>query len=283
MHEPGIIIRPDLPLAVVVGAGGLGYAVARRLGQAYRILLADRDEVHLGEKVEELRAAGFDAKGLRVDVTRPDDIAALAQEAQRLGPPRALAHVLGLSIAAGDFAAILSVNLVGAAMVAAHFREIMVPGGCAVLISSSSAHMRGITAAELLPLLDAPLAPDCVVSLQHRLGSGATAAEAYSLSKAGLNRLCQRSAASWGEHGLRIVSLSPGLIATPMGAEAYRHSQTKRNMLDAVPLKREGTMPEIAEVVEFLLSDRASFLSGTDILVDGGMVAALGQRRASIS
>jgi NAD(P)-dependent dehydrogenase (short-subunit alcohol dehydrogenase family) len=79
----------------------------------------------------------------------------------------------------------------------------------------------------------------------------------------------------WGDRGARIVSLSPGLIATTMGALEFANSPQKRQLYEQTPLQREGTMVEIADAVEFLTSDRASFISGTDLLVDGGIAAAI--------
>ena len=80
---------------------------------------------------------------------------------------------------------------------------------------------------------------------------------------------------AWAERGARIVSLSPGMIATPMGAIELASQPEKRRLLEATPLGREGTMVEIADAVEFLVSDRASYITGTDILVDGGVAAAV--------
>jgi len=91
--------------------------------------------------------------------------------------------------------------------------------------------------------------------------------------------MCRRDAFEWGKKGARIVSLSPGLIATPMGALEFQNQPMKYDLLAATPLQREGTMLEIANVVEFLASDRASFISGTDILVDGGLVGTLQQQK----
>ena len=280
MARIGSSARPDLPLAVVVGAGGLGMAVARRLGQSNRLLVADRDPDHIDHACAKLRAEGCDATPVHCDVTRSEDIARLIDEPANAGPVRTLAHVVGLSIAAQDFHAIVEVNLVGAARVAQAAREIIAPGGCGVFISSSAAHM-GAVPDDLLPWLDDPLHEGFTRGLAERLGADATAANAYMFSKIGLNRMCVRSAGIWGERGLRIVSLSPGLIATPMGAAAYEHSPGKRRLFDAVPLGRECSMIEIAGVVDFLASDRASFISGTDILADGGMIANLRTRAVS--
>lgn len=279
-HKIGSSDRPDLPLAVVIGAGGLGQGVARRLGLDYRVMLADRDEAHLARQVEALRRDGYGAVGQRCDVTKTEDVAALAAAAAAAGPVLALAHVVGLSPSMGDFRAIMAVNLIGAAHMAAAFCPIMAPGGAAVFISSSASHMSPVPDA-LWPLLEQPLADGFLPRLETALGEGASPALAYALSKAALNRLCQREAAAWGARGLRINSLSPGLIATPMGALEFERSPAKHKLLAAVPLGRECTMLEIANITAFLLSSTASFISGTDLLADGGMVAALRNPPAS--
>lgn len=274
MHNIGSSERPDWPVAVVVGAGGLGMAVARRLGQSHRLLIADRDAVHLEQQIARLKDEGHDAAGAVCDVTRGEDIADLTERAASLGPVRTLAYVVGLSPSAADFRAIMSVNLIGAAATAASFRTIMAPGGCGVFISSSAAHMQPVPEATY-EILATALQPDFLSKLEAELGEKATPPYAYSLAKAGLNRMCQREAWTWGAKRLRIVSLSPGLIATPMGALEFVKSPSKHRLLAAVPLERECSMLEIANVVEFLVSDRASFISGTDILVDGGMIGTL--------
>lgn len=266
--------RPEWPTAVVVGAGGLGMAVTRRLGLSHRLLVADRDTDHVERQCAALRSDGYDAVAVTCDVTQPADIARLAAEASTRPAVRTLANVVGLSPAAQDFHAIMAVNLVGATGVADAFVDVLEPGGAAVFISSSAAHMQTIPD-ELLPLLDEPLRGDFLDRLAAMLGADADANRAYTLSKAGLNRLCRRKAADWGRRGLRIVSLSPGLIATPQGAESYKHSSGKVALFEAVPVGRECSMLEIAGVAAFLTSDQASYITGTDILVDGGLIAAV--------
>lgn len=280
MHTIGSSERPDWPLAVVVGAGGLGMAIARRLGQTHRLLLADRDNGHLGVQTARLKDEGHDATPFRCDVTNSNDVTGLALLAARLGPVRTLAYVVGLSPSSSDFRSIMAVNLIGAATMAEAFLGVMAPGGCGLFISSSAAHMQTMPE-DICQTLDTPLQAIFLARLEARLGDEATSAQAYSLAKAGLNRLCQREAWSWGAKGLRIVSLSPGLIATPMGALEFKKSPSKHRLLAAVPLERECTMLEIANVAEFLVSDAASFISGTDVLVDGGMIATLRHHPAS--
>jgi NAD(P)-dependent dehydrogenase (short-subunit alcohol dehydrogenase family) len=273
MHKIGVSKRPDLPLAVVVGAGGMGMAVARRLGQSHRLLLADCNGEHLERQISSLNAEGHDIVGVICDVSAEEDILKLAEQAAGAGPIRTLAYVVGLSPSLGDFRNIMSVNLIGATRAAQAFREKLAPGGCGIFISSSAAHMQTVPE-NFLKVLDTPLAPGFLDNAEA-MATAVTSAQAYMLSKAALIRMCQRVAKAWGRRGLRIISLSPGLIATPQGAREFERSSSKHRLLKEVPLAREGTMLEVANVVEFLASDRASFISGTDILVDGGMIASL--------
>jgi NAD(P)-dependent dehydrogenase (short-subunit alcohol dehydrogenase family) len=204
--------RQDWPTAVVVGAGGLGTAVARRLGLSHRLLVADRDADHVERQCAALRGDGYDAVAVTCDVTRPADIAQLSALASTRPAVKALANVVGLSPAAQDFGAIMAVNLVGASCVADAFEDVLEPGGAAVFISSSAAHMQPVPE-NLLPILDDPLDSEFLATVAAILGANANANHAYSLSKAGLNRMCRRKSIDWGKRGLRIVSLSPGLIA----------------------------------------------------------------------
>lgn len=276
---PGRPRRSDLPLAVVIGAGGMGSAVARRMAQTHRVLLVDIDGDAAQAQADLIARDGADVYTLACDVTDTASVAALSDMAQGLGGFRSLVHVAGLSIAADDFSRILAVNLRGPALVAAALRPLARPGASGILIASLAAHSIRPSQA-LLEVLGTPLAPDLADRVTAVLGAEkATPAAAYTLSKIGLLEMARREATDWGRVGARIVSLSPGLIATPMGALAYEKSAGKRAMFEQSPLSREGSMSEIADAVEFLASDRASFISGTDLLVDGGLAAALGYPR----
>ena len=256
-----------------MGAGGMAMAVARRLGNTHRIMVVDRDPAQLDAQVEALRRDGHDASGVQCDVTKPDDMARVAASANAAGPVRALAHVVGLSPSLGDGPTVLRVNLCGPVLAADAFLPVMAPGSAALFISSMAAHIVDVPKS-LMKILDDPLRPDLVERVTSELGGELSSAQAYQYSKAALIRLCQRRVTQWGERGLRILSLSPGLIATPMGATEFKNP-AKIELYQLSPLKREGTMIEIADAVEFLLSERASFISGTDLLVDGGITAAV--------
>jgi len=272
--EVGTNARPDLPLAVIVGAGGMGMAVARRLGRGHRLLIADKDEAHLARVAEMMKVEGHDMRPCTCDVSDPAAVARLAEMAQAMGGPRAIAHVVGLSPSMGGWRALMACNWVGARLVADAFLPLVTQGTAALFVSSLAAHIFWPTE-ERIALLEQPLTPDFLDRLEPAVGNDANSVIAYYDSKAALIRMCQRLAPVWGRRGGRIMSLSPGLIATPMGALEFKNRPQKYTMLATTPIKREGTMLEIADAVEFLLSDRASFINGIDLLVDGGLTAAM--------
>lgn len=272
--EVGTSKRPDLPLAAIVGAGGMAMAIARRLGQSNRLLLADRDADRLARVESALKGDGFDVATCRCDVTSDADVAAFAAQARAAGPLRVLTHVVGLSPSMGSFDQIMAVNLPGAARVERAFVELAGTGTAAIFISSMAGHLASVDPA-VMAVLDNPLGTDFGDKLSVVVSDELSPGLAYQYSKAALNRMCRVRARDWGARGARIVSLSPGLIATPMGALEFEKQPMKYDLLAATPLTREGTMLEIANVVEFLASDRASFISGTDILVDGGLTGTL--------
>ena len=269
--------RPGLPVALVIGGGGMGMATARRLGQSHRVVLASQSAGKNAEREAALREDGIDAVAVRLDVTDPDSVAELAAFVAGQGPLRTLAHVAGLSPSMGDWHLLLRVNLIGTALMERACLELAVPGTAAVFVSSSAGHLADPPAPEIAAVLDDPLAPDFFDRLGEVVAKDdQTPLQAYRLSKWALNRMCRRRAAAWGAKGARIVSMSPGPIATPMGARELEGPSraVKLKLMEKLPIAREGTMVETADAIEFLASDKASYITGTDLLVDGGIVAA---------
>lgn len=266
--------RPDLPVALVIGGGGMGMSTARRLGQSHRVVLASLSAGKNPAREAALREDGIDAVATQCDITDAESVAELGTFVAAHGRLRTLAHVGALSPATGDWRSLLAVNLVGATHIERMCLELATQGTAAVFVSSLAAHRAAPPTEEVIAVLDDPLSPDFVERLEA-LVPERTALDAYRLSKVALIRMCQRRAAEWGRKGARIVSVSPGLIATPMGAleSAGRSASLKASLLRQTPLGREGTMTETADAIEFLASDRASFITGTDLLVDGGAVA----------
>jgi NAD(P)-dependent dehydrogenase (short-subunit alcohol dehydrogenase family) len=249
-------------------------AIARRVGASHRVLLVDKDEERLDSQLTAMQAEGHDAIGVACDIVEQESVDQLAAAVEKSGPMRTLVHVVGLAPSSEDSAAILRVNLLGPTLVANSLFKLAHQGTAAVFITSLAAHI-GDIAPPLAAALENPLVPGWVERVEDAFGGEIDPGLAYRFSKHGLLRMCQREAPGWGRHGARILSLSPGLIATPFGAREYLRNPGKYRLLEATPLGREVTMIEIADAVEFLVSDKASFISGVDLLVDGGLSAAL--------
>jgi NAD(P)-dependent dehydrogenase (short-subunit alcohol dehydrogenase family) len=256
----------------------MGMSTARRLGQTHRIVLASLSAGKMAAREAALHEDGIDAVGVTCDVTDAASVAKLADFVAARGPLRTLAHVAALSPSMGDWRTVLSVDLIGVAHMERAMLEIIQPGGAAIFVSSIAGHRAALTA-EVIALLDDPLRAGFFERLEAEVKDEASSMLAYSLSKFAVNRMCRRRAGDWGAKGARIVSVSPGLIATPMGAlEIDKQPDIVLNLLRATPLAREGTMMETADAIEFLASGRASFITGCDLLVDGGLIAAMESR-----
>lgn len=274
---PGFESRPDLPIALIVGAGGMAMAIAQRIGQNHRIVLASLADAELHTGQDKLHELGVVSATVVCDITDDISVASLSEQLAELGPVTTLVHVVGVSPSMCDGPTVMRINLAGAARIESAVLPHMKSGGAAVFISSMAAHLTPDPSADLFAILDQPLEPEIVARLESMLGGDLTSAQAYPLSKIGVNRMVCRQALAWGKKGARILSLSPGLIDTPMGAVESKGPSGKQRgaMRHLLPLDRDGSMADIADVVAYLTSANASYISGTDILVDGGLTGAI--------
>lgn len=245
---------------VVVGAGsGIGAAAARALAGSRPLLLADRD-------LDAVRTVAEDvgAEAATCDVSDDASVSALAARVDRIG---------ALVVAAGVWRApapmVYDVNLAGTARVLRAFESRAHAGSVAVCIASTAGHIPK-PAASLLAVLDDPLAPDLLGRLAAEGVDVDDADEAYALSKVGVLRTPPRLAPAWGARGARIVSVSPGPTDSPMGVRVAQQRPEVVERSKGWPVPRFGTPEEIASVIAFLCSDGASYVTGTDVLVDGG-------------
>jgi NAD(P)-dependent dehydrogenase (short-subunit alcohol dehydrogenase family) len=266
---------PRQEIAVVTGVGGMGEAVARRLGPGRILVLSDASEDRLADVSERLSATGHRVHALRVDVSSPADVARLAATAAGLGAIRAVVHTAGVSPVQATSEQIVAVDVVGTARVLDGFEPYVEPGTVAVCIASMAGTMTPLDPAvlELLAKTPTDQLPALDILDPVKLDSGS----AYGIAKRANQVRVEAASVSWGRRGGRVVSLSPGVIATPMGrAElAGPFGDVMRAMVEQSGSGRVGTADDIAAVVEFLVSPGASFLTGTDLLVDGGVVAAM--------
>jgi len=265
----------ELPkgVAVVTGAaGGMGSATARQLAEAgwSELLLCDVDAGRLEAVAAPLRENGANVEILAGDIADP---AFPGRMLAMLGDRRigALVHTAGISPVMGTPERILAVNLDATARLVDAIPERMAPGSAAVLFASNSTYFP--MPQDAAAAFTQPLPPEGAASLAYLAPSSDIA---YPLSKLGVRALVKREARSFGKRGVRLVSMSPGAIDTPMArAESFK-SEAARRMVEESASGRMGHPDELAAVAVFLVSPAASFVTAVDWLVDGGHTAALG-------
>lgn len=261
-------------VVVVIGAGSIGQAVARRVSAGKKVLLADLRQENADAAADVLARAGFDVTTATVDVTSRESVQALVAQAQSLGEVWHLVHAAGVSPSQASPETILRVDLYGTALVLEELGKVIASGGSGVVISSQSGHrLHALTAEQdaelaLTPvdeLLDLPL----VRSVDEPLN-------AYQVSKRGNVLRVKAQAVVWGGRGARINSISPGIIITPLAHDELSgpRGEGYRKMLELSPAGRAGTPDEVGTVGELLMSDAGAFITGSDLLMDGGVTAS---------
>ena len=273
-------IQPRRKVLITGAAGGMGRACARLFGAADDLVLTDVSAASLDKFAEELRTDGYNVAAHAGDMSDDALLAALVRDVAG-GPPFAVVHTAGLSPSLAEWQPIMQVNLVATEKLLRALEPALVPGSVAVLIASSAGHMFPAMP-EVEAVLADPLAPGFMETIEgmikHMGGGnspGGMGGISYSLSKKAVHNICTSRALAWGPKGARIVSLSPGMIATPMGKSEIANTSGAQALLDATPVGRVGTAMDIAMAAQFLCSDAASFISGTDLLVDGGGTAGM--------
>jgi NAD(P)-dependent dehydrogenase (short-subunit alcohol dehydrogenase family) len=263
---------------VVTGVGGMGQAVVRRLGSGCPVVLADFDAAHLATVAETLSRDGYVVHPVHTDVSSPGDVAALATAAAELGPIDRVVHTAGVSPTQATARQIVTVDFVGTARMLDAFEPHVRPGTVGVCIASMAAMFATLSTEteQLLATTPTDELPSLAVLDPNTLDAGM----AYVVAKRAVQVRVEAAALAWGRRGGRVVSLSPGIIATPQGNEELAGSSGDgmRAMIDMSALRRLGTPDDIAAAVEFLVGPAASLITGTDILVDGGIVAAIRRR-----
>ncbi|MDT3443028.1 MULTISPECIES: SDR family oxidoreductase [unclassified Pseudofrankia] len=270
---------------VVVGTGGMGVAISRRVGPGKTLLLADYNETALNAVAETLRDEGHQVTSLAVDVSSRESVYALARAAAALGPVRHVVHTAGLSPAQAPVEAILKVDLYGTALVLDAFGEVIAVGGAGVVISSMSGYLAPPPAREVEAQLAGAPTEDLLRLPSTAVDAFSSAGYAYSFAKRANQLRVRAASGSWGTRGARVNSISPGVISTKMGQQelASESGAGMRAMVAASGTGRLGSPDDIAAAAEFLLSAAASFITGIDLLVDGGAVAAVSTGRVGLT
>lgn len=262
---------------VVIGAGGIGQAIARRQGFGRTVVLADWNEETLANAAGDMRDASYEVVTQKVDVTSHASVKALATAAAQLGPVTQVVNTAGLSPNMAPVDKILEVDLYGSAVVFEEFGAVIAQGGAGLIISSMAGHMmRQLPPEDEKQLAETPV--DQLLSLPclqaERIPNTLVA---YMVAKRANFLRVQAEAIRWGERGARVNAISPGIIVTPLAAHELNSEigDIYRAMVEASPSKRMAPPEEIAIAASFLLGPDAGFITGSDLLIDGGVIAAM--------
>lgn len=265
------------PVVVITGgAGGMGLATARLLGAENTVLLTDVKQDSLDAAMAELTHEGIAAEALTADVTSRASVDAVAARAAELGTVRAVIHTAGVSPQMGGPELIIRVNALGTVTIAQAMLPLVTDGFVLVNVASIAGHFlpRAIIPTRAFPL--ASTDPERFVRVlvsRARMGRKQSAGLAYGLSKAFVLWYTRHIAEAFGSRGGRVISVSPGTFDTAMGR--LEEKSGSGNLIKVAALKRYGRPEEIAELLAFLASGKAGYITGTDILIDGGTKAGV--------
>src|SRR3954469_13196890 len=261
---------------VVIGPGQIGQAIARRVGVGKHVQLADLREDNAVAAAEVLSNAGYEVSVATVNVSSREAVHALVQKATGLGEVTGLIHAAGVSPSQAPPETILKVDLYGTALVLEEFGNVIARNGAGVVIASQSGHRlapltveqnRALATTPVEELLNLPfLQPDQVTDSLH----------AYQLSKRGNSLRVMAEAVRWGKRGARVNTISPGIIITPLAKDELTgpRGEGYRRMIEGSVAGRAGTPDEVGNVAALLMGPDGGFITGSDILMDGGVTAA---------
>ncbi|MCM1030881.1 MAG: SDR family oxidoreductase [Oscillibacter sp.] len=261
---------------ILIGAGQIGMAIARRMGYGMKIVMGDRNLDNAKAICTTMNNAGFDTVPFEMDLSNRASILAIIAEAQKYGQIAMLVNAAGVSPSQASVETILRVDLYGTAMLLEEVGKVIGAGGAGITISSQSGHrMPALTPEQDYLLATTPteellslemLRPENINDTLH----------AYQIAKRCNVKRVMAEAVKWGEHGARINSISPGIIVTPLAIDEFNGPRGNfyKNMFAKCPAGRPGTADEVANVAELLMRPQGAFITGADFLIDGGATAS---------
>ena len=269
------------PVSIITGgAGGMGLATAKILGRDHTVVLCDNRQERLDAAAAALKDLGVAHAAVNCDVTDRQAVEQLFETAAGLGAVASVIHAAGVSPSMGGADYIIRTNALGTLNVGEVFCETAAEGAAIVNVASMAAHM---LPEEIVPTAKFPLAlQDQNAFMAEMMSACSVAPEegrsglAYALSKCFVRWYSSSQAERFNGRGLRIVSVSPGSVDTEMGRLEEQAGAGAMVTDAAVP--RWGKVEEMAELFAFCASDKAGYLTGTDILNDGGVIASMRER-----
>jgi NAD(P)-dependent dehydrogenase (short-subunit alcohol dehydrogenase family) len=265
---------PDV--IVVIGPGSIGQAIARRVGVGKHVLLADLRPENAEAAAKILSEAGFEVSTATVNVSSREQVHALVRTATALGDIVGVIHAAGVSPTQASPATILAVDLYGTALVLEEFGNVIARGGSGVVIASMSGHrLPPLTTEQNAALATTPT--DELLALPMLQPNQVTESlHAYQISKRANALRVMAEAVRWGKRGARVNTISPGIIFTPLARDELTGPRGAgyRRMIELSPAGRGGTPDEVGAVGALLMGPDGAFITGSDILMDGGVSAA---------
>lgn len=272
-------LRKDNPMKkviVVIGAGSIGQAIARRVSAGKQVLLADLRQENAEAAAKTLRDAGFEVTTAMVDVSSRESVQALVKQATELGDVFGLINAAGVSPSQASPETILKVDLYGTALVLEEFGSVIADGGSGIVIASQSGHrLPALTPGQDKALATTPVEELLALALLQP-EQVADSLHAYQLAKRGNSLRVMAEAVRWGKRGARINTISPGIIITPLANDELTGPRGAgyRRMLELSPAGRAGTPDEVGTVGALLMGPDGAFITGSDFLMDGGVTAS---------
>ena len=263
-------------VVLLTGAGQIGMAIARRIGYGKKIVIGDKNIENAKMVSKILIEAGFDAQACECDISSRDSIQNLIEEALKHGEITRFINAAGVSPSQAPIETILKVDLYGTAVLLEEVGKVIKKGGTGVIISSQSGHRMkqlGAVIDEQLATIPTEELLDLEVLQVENIED---TLHAYQLAKRCNVKRVMYEACKWGEKGARINSISPGIIVTPLAIDEFNgpRGDFYKNMFAKCPSGRPGTADEVATVADLLLNEQGSFITGSDILIDGGATAS---------
>ena len=261
---------------VVIGAGSIGQAIARRVSAGKHILLADLRQENADTAAKVLSDAGFDVSTAKVDVSSRASVHALVETAKSFGEISGVTHAAGVSPSQATPETILKVDLYGTALVLEEFGNVIARGGACVVIASMSGHRLPALSAEQNSLLATTPVEELLALPMLQPDKVTDPLNAYQISKRGNSLRVMAEAVRWGKRGARVNTISPGIIITPLANDELKGPRGAgyRRMIELCAAGRAGTPDEVGTVGALLMGPDGAFITGSDFLMDGGVTAS---------
>jgi len=262
-------------VTVVIGAGSIGQAIARRVSAGKHVVLADLRKETADAAAKVLNDAGFEVSTAVVDVSSRESVQDLVNTASAIGDITRVIHAAGVSPSQAPPAIILRVDLYGTALVLELFGNVIAKGGSAIVIASQSGHRLPALTPEQNKALALTPVEDLLTLPMLQPDKVTDPLNAYQISKRGNSLRVAAEAVRWGKRGARVNTISPGIIFTPLARDELNGPRGAgyRGMIESCPAKRGGTPDEVGAVAALLMGPEGTFITGSDFLMDGGVTA----------